>query len=254
MKTLVVDWINVVIGGMRSEFRSDLTSSLSDWGWLTLVDIGLGRSLLRATALNYLANHFFTGQHFLVEQLTETALAATTLGSTRAHSYYNLARMWQCTASLNLEKTFMERVVNRWNIDTKMGKPETAKCVHPIIFAGLAELDAGARILDRQKCSLLLKTLKAPAILRIDTVQERKTNDELQEDRKELIEVSDSNISESSYIYFELTSQVDECHLLMHSIWISATGQEDILCSSLTTHHNVTTKQWTSQARKSSFG
>ncbi|GJR33887.1 hypothetical protein Tco_1209571 [Tanacetum coccineum] len=54
------------------------------------------RSLLRATALNYLANHFFTRQHFLVEQLTETALAATTLGSTREHSYYNLARMWQC--------------------------------------------------------------------------------------------------------------------------------------------------------------
>ncbi|GJS58301.1 protein CTR9 [Tanacetum coccineum] len=48
-----------------------------------------------ATALNYLANHFFfTGQHFLVEQLTETALAATTHGSTRAHSYYNLARSY----------------------------------------------------------------------------------------------------------------------------------------------------------------
>ncbi|GJW74064.1 aldehyde dehydrogenase family 7 member B4 [Tanacetum coccineum] len=29
-------------GGMRSEFCSDLTSSLSDWGWLTVVDIGLG--------------------------------------------------------------------------------------------------------------------------------------------------------------------------------------------------------------------
>ncbi|KAK9050886.1 hypothetical protein SSX86_027511 [Deinandra increscens subsp. villosa] len=48
-----------------------------------------------ATALNYLANHFFfTGQHFLVEQLTETALAASTHGSTRAHSYYNLARSY----------------------------------------------------------------------------------------------------------------------------------------------------------------
>ncbi|GJX90764.1 V-type proton ATPase subunit A1 [Tanacetum coccineum] len=33
MKTIVVDWINVVIGGMRSEFCSDLT----------VVDIGLGR-------------------------------------------------------------------------------------------------------------------------------------------------------------------------------------------------------------------
>ncbi|GJZ48117.1 SNF1-related protein kinase catalytic subunit alpha KIN10-like protein [Tanacetum coccineum] len=42
MKTLVVDWINVVIGGMRSEFCSNLTSSLNDWGWLTVVDIGLG--------------------------------------------------------------------------------------------------------------------------------------------------------------------------------------------------------------------
>ncbi|KAL8243074.1 hypothetical protein R6Q59_009332 [Mikania micrantha] len=48
-----------------------------------------------ATALNYLANHFFfTGQHFLVEQLTETALASSTHGSTRAHSYYNLARSY----------------------------------------------------------------------------------------------------------------------------------------------------------------
>ncbi|GKA50884.1 callose synthase 5 [Tanacetum coccineum] len=31
-------------GGMRSEFCLDLTSSLSDWGWLTVVDIGLGRT------------------------------------------------------------------------------------------------------------------------------------------------------------------------------------------------------------------
>ncbi|GJU44489.1 SNF1-related protein kinase catalytic subunit alpha KIN10-like protein isoform X1 [Tanacetum coccineum] len=33
---------NSISGGMRSEFRSDLTSSLNYWGWLTLVDIGLG--------------------------------------------------------------------------------------------------------------------------------------------------------------------------------------------------------------------
>ncbi|KAI4344590.1 hypothetical protein L6164_011798 [Bauhinia variegata] len=46
-------------------------------------------------ALNYLANHFFfTGQHFLVEQLTETALAVTNHGPTKAHSYYNLARSY----------------------------------------------------------------------------------------------------------------------------------------------------------------
>ncbi|XP_076890630.1 protein CTR9 homolog [Bidens hawaiensis] len=56
-----------------------------------------------ATALNYLANHFFfTGQHFLVEQLTETALAATTHGLTRAHSYYNLAR--SCHSKGDYEK------------------------------------------------------------------------------------------------------------------------------------------------------
>ncbi|KAM7513045.1 hypothetical protein LguiB_011920 [Lonicera macranthoides] len=48
-----------------------------------------------ATALNYLANHFFfTGQHFLVEQLTETALAVTNHGPTKSHSFYNLARSY----------------------------------------------------------------------------------------------------------------------------------------------------------------
>lgn len=48
-----------------------------------------------AMSLNYLANHFFfTGQHFLVEQLTETALAVTVHGPTKAHSYYNLARSY----------------------------------------------------------------------------------------------------------------------------------------------------------------
>ncbi|KAL0337224.1 UNVERIFIED_CONTAM: protein CTR9 [Sesamum calycinum] len=48
-----------------------------------------------AMPLNYLANHFFfTGQHFLVEQLTETALAVTMHGPTKAHSYYNLARSY----------------------------------------------------------------------------------------------------------------------------------------------------------------
>ncbi|XP_059634757.1 protein CTR9 homolog [Cornus florida] len=46
-------------------------------------------------SLNYLANHFFfTGQHFLVEQLTETALAVTNHGPTKSHSYYNLARSY----------------------------------------------------------------------------------------------------------------------------------------------------------------
>ncbi|XP_047319890.1 protein CTR9 homolog [Impatiens glandulifera] len=48
-----------------------------------------------AMASNFLANHFFfTGQHFLVEQLTETALAVTNHGPTKSHSYYNLARSY----------------------------------------------------------------------------------------------------------------------------------------------------------------
>ncbi|XP_010261923.1 PREDICTED: protein CTR9 homolog [Nelumbo nucifera] len=48
-----------------------------------------------AMSLNYLANHFFfTGQHFLVEQLTETALAVTNHGPMKSHSYYNLARSY----------------------------------------------------------------------------------------------------------------------------------------------------------------
>ena len=64
-----------------------------------------------ATALNYLANHFFfTGQHFLVEQLTETALAATTHGSTRAHSYYNLARSYHSKV-LTFLHVFMQHFV-----------------------------------------------------------------------------------------------------------------------------------------------
>ncbi|KAG5559135.1 hypothetical protein RHGRI_008902 [Rhododendron griersonianum] len=52
-----------------------------------------------AMSLNYLANHFFfTGQHFLVEQLTETALAITNHGPTKSHSYYNLARSYHSKA------------------------------------------------------------------------------------------------------------------------------------------------------------
>jgi len=46
-------------------------------------------------ALNHLANHFFfTGQHFLVEQLTETALVSTDHALMKSHSYYNLARSY----------------------------------------------------------------------------------------------------------------------------------------------------------------
>ncbi|KAH7315078.1 hypothetical protein KP509_21G032900 [Ceratopteris richardii] len=48
-----------------------------------------------AMALNHLANHyFFTGEHFLVEQLMEAALAATDNPVLKSHSFYNLARSY----------------------------------------------------------------------------------------------------------------------------------------------------------------
>lgn len=46
-------------------------------------------------ALNHLANHyFFTGQHFVVEQLTETALSSSNHGLLKSHAFYNLARSY----------------------------------------------------------------------------------------------------------------------------------------------------------------
>ena len=46
-------------------------------------------------ALNHLANqYFFTGQHFVVEQLSETALSSSSHGLLKSQSYYNLARSY----------------------------------------------------------------------------------------------------------------------------------------------------------------
>lgn len=48
-----------------------------------------------AMSLNYLTDHFFfTGQHKLVQDLTETAIIVTKHGPTKSHSYYNLARSY----------------------------------------------------------------------------------------------------------------------------------------------------------------
>ncbi|CAI9100700.1 OLC1v1037856C1 [Oldenlandia corymbosa var. corymbosa] len=48
-----------------------------------------------AMSLNYLADHFFfTGQHKVVQDLTETALVVTNHGPTKSHAYYNLARSY----------------------------------------------------------------------------------------------------------------------------------------------------------------
>lgn len=51
-------------------------------------------SLLRISPELFSQPLFFTGQHFLVEQLTETALAVSTHGPTKSHSFYNLARSY----------------------------------------------------------------------------------------------------------------------------------------------------------------
>lgn len=46
-------------------------------------------------ALNHLASHFFfTDQHFMVEQLTEAAIAATEHPLMKSQSYYNFARSY----------------------------------------------------------------------------------------------------------------------------------------------------------------
>ena len=45
--------------------------------------------------LNHLANRFFfTWQHFLVEQLTETTLLSTNHPLMKYHSYYNIAQSY----------------------------------------------------------------------------------------------------------------------------------------------------------------
>jgi RNA polymerase-associated protein CTR9 len=57
--------------------------------------------LFFAMVLNNLANHFFfTGQRFLVEQLTEIALDVTNHGPTKSHSYYNLARSYHSEGTM----------------------------------------------------------------------------------------------------------------------------------------------------------
>ncbi|KAF5748435.1 hypothetical protein HS088_TW04G00389 [Tripterygium wilfordii] len=69
-----------------------------------------------AMSLNYLANHFFfTGQHFLVEQLTETALSATNHGPTKSHSYYNLARSYHSKGDFEKAKAYYNASVKEIN-------------------------------------------------------------------------------------------------------------------------------------------
>ncbi|CAM6088195.1 unnamed protein product [Calypogeia fissa] len=55
-----------------------------------------------AMALNHLANHFFfTGQHYIVDQLMEAALVATDHPQIKAQSYYNLARSYHTKGDYN---------------------------------------------------------------------------------------------------------------------------------------------------------
>ncbi|XP_050216699.1 protein CTR9 homolog [Mercurialis annua] len=89
-----------------------------------------------AMALNYLANHFFfTGQHFLVEQLTETALAVTNHGPTKSHSYYNLARSYHSKGDYETASGYY------WASVKEINKP--SEFVFPYYGLGQVQLKLG---------------------------------------------------------------------------------------------------------------
>lgn len=89
-----------------------------------------------AMALNYLANHFFfTGQHFLVEQLTETALAVTNHGPTKSHSYYNLARSYHSKGDYETASRYY------WASVKEINKP--GEFVFPYYGLGQVQLKLG---------------------------------------------------------------------------------------------------------------
>ncbi|PNT31674.1 hypothetical protein POPTR_006G143300v4 [Populus trichocarpa] len=89
-----------------------------------------------AMALNYLANHFFfTGQHFLVEQLTETALAVTNHGPTKSHSYYNLARSYHSKGDYETASRYY------WASVKEINKP--SEFVFPYYGLGQVQLKLG---------------------------------------------------------------------------------------------------------------
>ncbi|XP_065849180.1 protein CTR9 homolog [Euphorbia lathyris] len=89
-----------------------------------------------AMALNYLANHFFfTGQHFLVEQLTETALAVTNHGPTKSHSYYNLARSYHSKGDYETASRYY------WASLKEINKP--SEFVFPYYGLGQVQLKLG---------------------------------------------------------------------------------------------------------------
>uniref|UniRef100_A0A0E0Q841 Uncharacterized protein n=1 Tax=Oryza rufipogon TaxID=4529 RepID=A0A0E0Q841_ORYRU len=64
-------------------------------------------------ALNHLANHyFFTGQHFVVEQLTETALSSSNHGLLKSHAFYNLARSYHSKGDIETAGRYYMASVN----------------------------------------------------------------------------------------------------------------------------------------------
>ncbi|KAL0733040.1 hypothetical protein Bca4012_009250 [Brassica carinata] len=90
-----------------------------------------------ASALNYLANHFFfTGQHFLVEQLTETALAVSTHGPTKSHSFYNLARSYHSKGDYEKAGMYYMAAIKETN-----NKPQ--EFVFPYFGLGQVQLKLG---------------------------------------------------------------------------------------------------------------
>ncbi|ONM14790.1 Protein CTR9-like protein [Zea mays] len=87
-------------------------------------------------ALNHLANHyFFTGQHFVVEQLTETALSSSNHGLLKSHAYYNLARSYHSKGDIETAGRYYMASVN------EISKPQDF--VLPYIGLGQIQLKFG---------------------------------------------------------------------------------------------------------------
>ncbi|GJN40663.1 hypothetical protein PR202_gb29920 [Eleusine coracana subsp. coracana] len=87
-------------------------------------------------ALNHLANHyFFTGQHFVVEQLTETALSSSNHGLLKSQAYYNLARSYHSKGDIDTAGRYYLASVN------EITKPQDF--VLPYIGLGQIQLKLG---------------------------------------------------------------------------------------------------------------
>jgi RNA polymerase-associated protein CTR9 len=94
-------------------------------------------------ALNHLANHyFFTGQHFVVEQLTETALSSSNHGLLKSHAYYNLARSYHSKGDIETAGRYYMASVKEISKPQDFVLPYIGQFLvhlfHPLHFYGIA--------------------------------------------------------------------------------------------------------------------